>query len=230
MKFKAIISIPLEIEAPTEGGANSSLKLAVNSLEAAFKTVQIVLPSGVVKIGVNGKLRDAPKPLAEALNSGGEKLEEAKFYYGELHKLLNTRQLDVLSRFKYSLSSFVSAGRSVALILEEAVGRKAIDRQTKTWTPDEQATYRAFTQTRNRSIHHGEYLAEKDTQWVEMWELPFNPEQGHDGGYAILTQLPGTPSPRFAKYDFKIGGLNVPALNACKQYLVLLQRLLGVAW
>jgi hypothetical protein len=177
--------------------------------------------------------------IDQAIDAAKDKLSEANYFLGGMREkeLWSHENLDEAQRyFQYELSAFLSAARSVPQILAKAVGQslgsekagwKAIDSVKDTWSAAEQKLERTLKVSRNLAVHSGEEVADSSIELVPHSRLPRRPQHAFTGR-VMRHGPPGTPEPRRAarRFTIEIDGVCQPALECCRQYLGLMDRII----
>jgi len=158
-----------------------------------------------------------------------KKLEEAVFF---LDQMIEQEQRCTGQRepFDYYLSAFLSAGRTVDYRLCHE--HKAIYKPwRKEWnariTPDENRLIKFMVDDRNDEVHES---GSSRTVGEEGVPLPVGRYRSRRYGIFVSDDVVGSSSPNLIfrrSYSYSIDGADCKATEACRKYLVLLQRMVA---
>ena len=155
-----------------------------------------------------------------------KKLREAHFF------LLRMRERAALAfgeheEFDFHLSAFLNAGRSLDWRLRHTSNPYPAFRNTwdQALTVGEADLIKFMIDDRNLEVHE----AGSARQLAEL-RIPVRGSYSDASGtLTVFSPVFGTPPSEIVKptYYFSIGGRDVPVLDACEEYLRLLERLVG---
>jgi len=174
-----------------------------------------------------------PLPLDEAIAGAKAKLDEARFFLGEMAKTeqwSHENLSDAERHFKYYLSGFLSAARSGPQILSEAVDWPQINAIMTGWAADDRELERSLSTLRNLVVHRAQDVAGSTKEYVPVSELPRRPAHPYDPPRSFFHRMPGVPEVRRVVRHFfvEVGGQDRPAVECSRDYLGLMGRL--VSW
>ncbi len=161
------------------------------------------------------------------------KLGEAQRFFAALLEDRKSGHLNISGRaesFHENLSAFLSAGRSVTLVLQSE--QKAMyDAWFPSWKAalpqSDQEILDFFKEERNAESHNKGARITRDIEHISVTEII--PDHGlHPAyGYGVTWTAPvGTPPPTVGRaiHYFEIGGKAVEVSGACRGYLSILER------
>jgi hypothetical protein len=157
------------------------------------------------------------------------KLREAKFFLGHVSKAGRSPQLD-REDFYFYLSAFLSAGRSVTFALQSEE-KASYDAWYSKWCQalgkDERELLRFMNDQRVAEVHVQGAKTQGDIEMVPLTQFESEYRPNSISWMVCGCDAPGIPPPEMGimVYYFEIKGKKENALNTCKRYLALLERL-----
>ena len=159
-----------------------------------------------------------------------KKLREAKFFLGHVSKSGRSPQLD-REDFDFYLSAFLSAGRSVTLFLQ-CEQKGSYDVWYPNWyqalSEDERKLLKFSNAQRVAAVHKQGAETQSDIEMVSLtqFEAEYKP-QSISWMTSGWFDRPGIPPTKMGVmvYYFEIEGTKEKAVDTCKRYLALLEKL-----
>src|SRR3990172_7950505 len=155
-----------------------------------------------------------------------KKLREARFFFRKMEKRAQMAFGDH-EEFDFYLSAFLNAGRSVDYRLRHeqcAAYRKFRVGWDSTLSPDDQSLVKFLVDDRNVEVHEsGSRRTEHESR------IPVAGMYRDRSGTVTVSAPPGTPPAEIIKpvYSFTINGQQLPAIEACRRYIDVLERLVS---
>ncbi len=156
------------------------------------------------------------------------KLREATFFLSKLHTVERNAFGQDPEEFAYYLSAFLSAARSVTLMLQ--VEQKVeYDQWFASWkdslSQQDKELLHFMNQQRRIVVHVGEVQLGADLQFVPVSEIRFDKTRSHPSYGIHWFGPPGVPEPRIGRKVNFFEEAKPPAyvIDMCERYLALLK-------
>ena len=157
-----------------------------------------------------------------------KKLREARFFLRAMSLAGRSTQLDN-EAFEFYLSAFLSAARSVTWVLQSEQ-KESYDSWFPAWAEalreEERALFKFMNDQRVAEVHQQGTETYGDIEMVPLTRFDWGP-QGHPAYGAQWFGPPGIPPPEMGVrvYYFKASGDKENALESCRRYLEVLDKL-----
>ena len=163
-----------------------------------------------------------------AIEATKTKLAEADFFYRKLCAAQQRVFSNEPEAFGCYLSAFLSAARSVSLVLQ-AEQKQKYDEWFASWKEslpsDEQALLINFNEQRVATVHRTG--AEVTRRSEAIAQSDFFLAAAREGAQVHISSPPGTPPPQFYRQvrSFNFDGTEAEVVQACGRYLAVLSNL-----
>jgi len=163
-----------------------------------------------------------------AIEATKTKLAEAEFFYRKLSSVQQRVFSNEPEAFGFYLSAFLSAARSVSLVLQ-AEQKQKYDEWFTGWKQslpgDDQALLTNFNEQRVATVHRTG--AEVTHRSEAIAQADFFLAAAREGAQVHIWSPPGTPQPQFYRpvRSFNFDGIEAEVVQTCGRYLTVLSNL-----
>jgi len=159
-----------------------------------------------------------------------KKLREAAFFLGEMRKREGSSRLDREEEFGYCLSAFLSAARSISFVLKKE-NSLTYDAQRDSWLWSLEGSTRLIVDfmrdQRNAALKEGTDAAGQNVEHVPA-AMAIEPHSRSPIPVPVIISpwsFAEGATIGVARYVLTLGGVERPAVEACRDYLAALELL-----
>ncbi len=161
-----------------------------------------------------------------------QKYREASFFLSEMAKREGSPRLDQEEEFGYLLSAFLSAARSISFVLRRE-NPLSYEVQSQEWLGGLDGSTRIVVDfmrdQRNAALKEGVVASERNIEQIPASIADRSSDRSHFSTTVIVQPYFFDEAATIAvsRYVLKLGGMERPALQVCRDYLAALELLVA---